>query len=222
MIWGPTQRRFPMHTTKSSRSFDAENPEATARPSSCPWKSSPAPHSSAGSPTQDSNCVLAPRSRVASWILDSNPDHVTNHRSKTAVPLYRQATRASIRNPERFGWNPERFGLNSSKIQRSPEIQNPSFKIQRSRRPWSNPKHGGGIQAHALSDPGVGMCDGFEPQITGLALNRPSDSRSLNPAGNSQLESKCSGIRKKTLDFSNYLKFQRLEIQLDPMIVHEC
>ena len=32
----------------------------------------------------------------------------------------------------------------------------------------------------------------------------------------------CSGIRKKTLDFSNYLKFQRLEIQLDPMIVHEC
>ena len=120
-----------------------------------------------------------------------------------------------------FGWNPERFGLKSSKIQRSPEIQNPSFKIQRSRRPWSNPKHGGGIQAHALSDPGVGMCDGFEPQITGLALNRPSDSRSLNPAGNSQLESKCSGIRKKTLDFSNYLTIQRLEIQLDRMIVHE-
>ena len=111
MISEPTQRRLPMHTTKSSRSFDVENPEATARPSSCPWKSSPTPHSSVGSPTQDSNCVVAPRSRVASWILDSNPDHVTNHRSKTAVPLYRQATRASIRNPERFGWNPERFGL---------------------------------------------------------------------------------------------------------------
>ena len=153
--------------------------------------------------------------------LDSNPERVRNHNSKTAVSLYRQATRASIRNPEGFGWNPEGFGLNSSKIQWSPEIRNPSVKIQGSRRPWSNPKHGGGIQAHALSDPDVGMCDGFESQITGLAPNRASDSRSLNPAGNSQLESKCSGIRKKTLDFSNYLKFQRLEIQLDPMIVHE-
>ena len=160
--------------------------------------------------------------RRSPGVLDSNPEHVRNHNSKTAVSLYRQATRASIRNPEGFGWNPEGLGLNSSKIQWSPEIRNPSVKIQRSRRPWSNPKHGGGIQAHALSDPDVGMCDGFESQITGLALNRASDSRSLNPAGNSQLESKCSGIRKKTLDFSNYLKFQRLEIQLDPMIVHEC
>ena len=221
MISEPTQRRFPMHTTKSSRSFDIENPEATARPSSCPWKSSPAPHSSVGSPTQDSNCAVAPRSRVASWILDSNPDHVTNHRSKTAVPLYRQANRASIRNPERFGWNPERFGLKSSKIQLSPEIQNPSFKIQRSRRPWSNPKHGGGIQAHALSDPGVGMCDGFEPQITGLALNHASDSRSLNPPGNSQLESNSLKSGEKSSGLLNYLQIQRLEIQLELMIVHE-
>ena len=133
MISEPTQRRLPMHTTKSSRSFDVENPEATARPSSCPWKSSPTPHSSVGSPTQDSNCAVAPRSSVASWILDSNPEHVRNHNSKTAVPLYRQATRASIRNPEGFGWNPEGFGLNSSKIQWSPEIRNPSVKIQRSR-----------------------------------------------------------------------------------------
>ena len=134
----------------------------------------------------------------------------------------KRPVRASIRNPERFGWNPERFGLKSSKIQRSPEIQNPSFKIQRSRRPWSNPKHGGGIQAQALSDPGVGMCDGFEAQITGLALNRPSDSRSLNPAGNSQLESNSLKSGEKSSGIFNYLQIQRLEIQLDPMIVHEC